>query len=47
VKVISKNYILSIVNLNFSGCRCADTVPPPDNIRFAELLVKLDIKTTL
>jgi hypothetical protein len=47
VKVINKNLTLSFTNLNFSGCRCADTVPPPDNIRFAELLIKLDIKTSL
>jgi hypothetical protein len=45
VKVINKNLSLSIVNLNFSECRCSDTVPPPDNVRFRELLVKLDIKT--
>ena len=47
VKVINKNLLLTIVNLNFAGCRCTDTVPPPDNVRFAQLLVKLDIKTGL
>ena len=47
VKVINKNLALSIVNLNFAECRCSDTVPPPDNVRFAQLLVKLDIKTGL
>jgi hypothetical protein len=47
VKVISKNFALSITNLNFAECRCSDTVPPPDNVRFAQLLLKLDIKTGL
>ena len=47
VKVFNKNVSLSVTNLNFSGCRCSDPVPPPDNIRFAEVLVKLDYKTNL
>jgi hypothetical protein len=47
VKVLNKNMILSFTNLNFSGCRCSNVVPPPDNIRFAQLLVKLDFKTGL
>jgi hypothetical protein len=47
VKVINKNLALSIVNLNFNGCRCTDTIAPPDNVRFAQLLLKLDIKTNL
>jgi hypothetical protein len=47
VKVLNKNMILSLVNLNFSGCRCSNVVPPPDNIRFAQLLIKLDFKTGL
>ena len=47
VKVFNKNLSLSFTNLNFSGCRCSDTVPPPDNIRFAEALLKLDYKTNL
>jgi len=47
VKVINKNLLLSAVNINYSGVRSSDTVPPPDNVRFSELLLKLDIKTKL
>ncbi len=47
VKIFNKNVSASITNLNFTGCRCTDTVPPPDNIRFAEILLKLDYKTNL
>ena len=46
-QVVSKEVLLSITSLNFSGCRCADTVPPPDNIRFAQVLLKLDYKLNL
>jgi hypothetical protein len=47
VKVISKNATLSITNLHFNGCKCADTVPPPDNVRFSVIQVKLDLHTGL
>jgi hypothetical protein len=47
VKVINKNATLSLTNLNFKGCRCADTVPPPDNVRFSQITLKLDLHTGL
>jgi hypothetical protein len=47
VKVVNKNVVLSITNLNFAGCRCSNVVPPPDNVRFAEVLLKVDFKTSL
>jgi hypothetical protein len=47
VKIINRSLALSLVNLNFQECRCADTVPPPDNVRFTVLLLKLDYKLGL
>jgi len=44
VKVLSKQLSVSAVDLNFKGCRCSDTVLPPDNIRFDEILVTLSYK---
>jgi hypothetical protein len=44
VKVLSKRLSLSAVDLNFKGCTCTDTVLPPDNIRFATVLVTLSYK---
>jgi hypothetical protein len=46
-QVLSKDVFLNITSLNFSGCRCSDTVPPPDNIRFAQVLMTLDYKLHL
>jgi hypothetical protein len=47
VKVINKNATLSILNVHLNGCKCADTVPPPDNVRISVLEVKLDLHTGL
>jgi hypothetical protein len=47
VKVINKNLVFSAVDINYAGCRCTDTIPPPDNVRLSAILVKLDIKTKL
>jgi hypothetical protein len=47
VKVINKNATFSITNLNLTECKCEVTVPAPDNIRIAELLAKLELKTSL
>jgi hypothetical protein len=47
VKIINKDLALSIVNLNYQGCRCSSTVPGPDNIRFTVLLLKLDYRLNL
>jgi hypothetical protein len=47
VKVINKNATLSLTNLRFNGCYCADTVPPPDNVRFSVIELKLDLHTGL
>jgi hypothetical protein len=43
-QIITKQVSVGIQSLNFSGCRCSDTVPPPDNIRFAEVLLRLDYR---
>ena len=45
-QVITKQVSIGIQSLNFSGCRCSDTVPPPDNIRFAQVLLRLDYRIT-
>jgi len=42
VKVINRDLVLSLVNVNFVECTCSDTVPPPDNIRFSNVILKLD-----
>jgi hypothetical protein len=47
VKVINKNATLSILNVHLNGCKCSDTVPPPDNVRISVLEVKLDLHTGL
>jgi len=47
VKVFNKNLLMSLVDVNFAECRCSDTVPPPDNVRFSEVLLKFDYKTAL
>jgi hypothetical protein len=47
VKVFNKNLLMSLVDVNFSECRCSDTVPPPDNVRFSEILLKFDYKLQL
>jgi len=44
VKVLSPRWTVSAVDLNFKGCRCSDTVTPPDNVRFAAVLVTLNFK---
>ncbi len=46
VKVLSPRITVSAVDLNFKGCRCADTVSPPDNVRFDEILLSLSYKFT-
>jgi len=42
VKFINREFSLSVVNVNFVECRCSDTVPPPDNIRFSNVILTLD-----
>jgi hypothetical protein len=46
-KIISKNLTLSYTNLNLDSCRCVARVPPPDNLRLAAGILKLDIHTGL
>ncbi len=46
-KIINKSFDFNITNYNLSGCRCSDTVPPPDNIRLAQLIAKLEYKLPL
>jgi len=47
IKVINKNATLSLTNLRFNGCKCADTIPPPDVVRFSVIQLKLDLHTGL
>ncbi|GAC1521321.1 MAG: hypothetical protein NVS2B3_17610 [Vulcanimicrobiaceae bacterium] len=47
VKVINKNATLSYTNLNLQTCRCIPRVPPPDNLRLAFGILKLDFHTQL
>jgi len=44
VKVLSPRFTVSAFDLNFKGCRCADTVAPPDNVRFAGIVLSLSYK---
>jgi hypothetical protein len=46
VKVLSPRITVSAVDLNFKGCRCADTVTPPDNVRLDTILLTLSYKFT-
>jgi len=46
-KVINKNLTLSYTNINLMSCRCIARVPPPDNLRLAAGILKLDIHTGL
>ncbi|HTJ27735.1 MAG TPA: hypothetical protein VMA36_16380 [Candidatus Limnocylindria bacterium] len=46
-KVISKNVTISYTNLNLQSCRCVARVPPPDNLRLAFGILKLDFHTPL
>lgn len=34
-KTLAPNLTLAVTQTKFNGCFCSDTVPPPDNIRFA------------
>ncbi|GAC1398880.1 MAG: hypothetical protein NVSMB59_19990 [Vulcanimicrobiaceae bacterium] len=47
VKVINKNMTASYTNLNLQTCRCIQRVPPPDNLRLAFGILKLDFHTQL
>ncbi len=47
VKVINKNVTFSYTNLNLQSCRCITRVPPPDNLRLAFGILKLDFHTQL
>lgn len=46
-KVVSKNITFSYTNLNLQSCRCVPRVPPPDNLRLAFGIMKLDFHTQL
>jgi hypothetical protein len=41
VKVIRPNLTLALVDTHFNGCLCSDTVPPPDNINFSDVIMSL------
>lgn len=47
VKVFSPNVTFSYTNLNLQSCRCIARVPPPDNLRLAFGILKLDFHITL
>jgi len=46
-KVLSPNVTVSYTNLNLQSCRCIARVPPPDNLRLAFGILKLDFHTKL
>jgi hypothetical protein len=46
-KVLSKNVTLSYTNLNLQSCRCVARVPPPDNLRLAFGILKVDFHSQL
>ncbi len=46
-KVFSKNITFSYTNFNLQSCRCVARVPPPDNLRLAFGVLKLDFHTQL
>ncbi len=41
VKVLRPNLTLAVVNTNWRGCTCTETVPPPDNVRFTDVITSL------
>ena len=47
VKVVDKNVTVSYTNLNLQSCRCITRVPPPDNLRLAFGILKIDFHTQL
>lgn len=46
-KVFNKYLTLSYTNFNLQTCRCVERVPPPDNLRLAFGILKLDFHTQL
>jgi hypothetical protein len=46
-KVLTKNVTISYTNLNLQTCRCVARVPPPDNLRLAFGILKLDFHAPL
>lgn len=47
IKVVSKNITFSYTNVALQSCRCIERVPPPDNLRLAFGILKLDFHTQL
>lgn len=41
VKIIRPNLTLAVVDTHFNGCLCSNTVPPPDNINFSDIIMSL------
>jgi hypothetical protein len=41
VKIIRPDLTFAMVESNWKGCVCSDTVPPPDNVRFSDLIASL------
>jgi hypothetical protein len=41
VKIIRPNLTLAIADTHFNGCKCSDTVPPPDNVNFSDIITSL------
>jgi hypothetical protein len=46
-KVLTKNVTISYTNLNLQSCRCIARVPPPDNLRLAFGILKVDFHAPL
>ena len=41
VKIIRPNLTFVMVDTHFNGCKCSDTVPPPDNVNFSDIITSL------
>lgn len=41
VKIIRPNLTFAMVDTHFNGCLCSDTVPPPDNVNFSDIITSL------
>jgi hypothetical protein len=41
VKILRPDLTFALLESNWKGCVCSDTVPPPDNVRFSVMIAKL------
>ncbi|MGB8266211.1 MAG: hypothetical protein WCE44_07830 [Candidatus Velthaea sp.] len=47
VKALSRNLTLSLTDINLTECTCTDTLPPPETVRFAQIVFALNYRLPL